>query len=191
MSARTPASEGEPSSTALLVIDVQVDIFKGRKPAADWPQILERIRGLVTGARAAHVPVIFVQHDGPHGHRLQTGSPGWALDPRLDVRPTDQVVRKRACDAFHDTALSGVLEELGTRRLVVCGCWTDYCVDTTCRRAVSQGYEVTLVGDAHCCGDSDTLTAAQIIAHHNETLDGLDAGAAKLTVCKAADLNWS
>jgi nicotinamidase-related amidase len=35
---------------------------------------------------------------------------------------------------------------------------TQYCVDTTVRRAVSLGYEVTLVGDGHMTADSDALT---------------------------------
>ena len=35
---------------------------------------------------------------------------------------------------------------------------TQYCVDTIVRRAVSLGYEVTLVGDGHMTADSDALT---------------------------------
>ena len=59
---------------------------------------------------------------------------------------------------------------------------TEYCVDTTSRRAVSMGYDVTLVGDAHTTFDNELLTAAQIIAHHNALLNGFDAGAHTITV---------
>lgn len=45
------------------------------------------------------------------------------------------------------------------------------CVDTTSRVAISRGYDVTLVRDAHTTSDSEVLTAAQIVAHHNYTLD--------------------
>ncbi len=56
------------------------------------------------------------------------------------------------------------------------GAQSNYCVDTTSRRAVSVGYDVTLVSDAHTTEDSDVLTAEQIIAHHNSTLDHFWAG---------------
>jgi len=54
--------------------------------------------------------------------------------------------------------------------LIICGLQTDFCVDTTVRRAFTLGYHVTLVADAHSTLDNGVLTAAQIIAHHNATL---------------------
>jgi nicotinamidase-related amidase len=56
--------------------------------------------------------------------------------------------------------------------LVVAGIQTEYCVDTTCRRAYSLGYDVTLVQDGHSTWDTPDLCAPQIIAHHNRTLGG-------------------
>jgi hypothetical protein len=53
--------------------------------------------------------------------------------------------------------------------LVLAGMQTEYCIDTTCRRARSQGYEVVLAADAHSTYPG-TLPAEQIIAHHNEVL---------------------
>ena len=53
---------------------------------------------------------------------------------------------------------------------------TEYCVDTTCRRAISLGYDVTLASDAHLTQDNGVLSAANIIAHHNFVLDNFGAG---------------
>ena len=53
---------------------------------------------------------------------------------------------------------------------------TEYCVDTTCRRAVSLGYDVTLASDAHLTRDNGVLTAGNIIAHHNFVLHEFGAG---------------
>jgi nicotinamidase-related amidase len=53
---------------------------------------------------------------------------------------------------------------------------TEYCVDTTCRRATSLGYDVTLVSDAHLTRDSEVLPATSIIAHHNFVLADFGAG---------------
>jgi nicotinamidase-related amidase len=44
------------------------------------------------------------------------------------------------------------------------------CVDTTCRRAFSLGYKVTLAQDAHSTWKTDHPTASQIIEHHNRVL---------------------
>jgi nicotinamidase-related amidase len=74
----------------------------------------------------------------------------------------------------------------GVTNLVVAGGMTEYCVDTTCRRATSLGYDVTLAGDAHLTRDNGVLTAANIIAHHNFVLDDFGAGDHVITV-KPAD----
>jgi len=52
------------------------------------------------------------------------------------------------------------------------GAQTEVCVDTTCRRAFSLGFEVTLVSDGHSTWDNATLSADQIIRHTNDTLAG-------------------
>jgi nicotinamidase-related amidase len=172
--------------TALVVIDVQQGIFAGKRPSPRWPGILERIGALAARAAAAGLPVVYVQHDGGPGHRLEAGGDGWRLDPALaPTRPT-LVCRKTACDAFFETPLEAELDDLGVERLVVAGCMSQFCVDTTCRRAVSLGYDVVLAADAHATADAGALTADQIIAHHNDTLDGLDAGGAELKVMPAA-----
>ncbi|MFJ8526575.1 hypothetical protein [Bacillus sp. NPDC094106] len=50
---------------------------------------------------------------------------------------------------------------------------TQFCVDTTCRRAYSIGYkENILVKDAHSTFDTAVLSASQIVEHHNNTLGG-------------------
>lgn len=174
--------------TALVVIDVQRGILTGKRPSPRWPEILERIGALAARAAAAGLPVVYVQHDGGPGHRLAVGSEGWQLDPVLAATPPAVVCRKTACDAFFETPLQAELGRLGVKRLVVAGCMTQFCVDTTCRRAVSLGYDVVLVGDAHATADSGALGADQIIAHHNATLDGFDAGSAAVTVMPAAAL---
>src|SRR4051794_24044195 len=66
------------TNTALLVIDVQVGLVDGggREPAYTGEQILMNIKHVLTAARAAETTVIYVQHDGDSGGRLEPGSPG-------------------------------------------------------------------------------------------------------------------
>ena len=161
--------------TALLIIDVQVGILESER-AYRSGEVLERISSLLEQSRASDTAIIYVQHDGPEGDPLEVGSPGWQIHPAIAPAAGEPVVRKRACDSFFATTLQSELEERGIRHLVVTGAMTEYCVDTTCRRATSFGYDVTLVGDAHTTHDNDLLSAAQIILHHNKLHDGFDAG---------------
>ena len=51
--------------------------------------------------------------------------------------------------------------------VIISGMQTQYCVDTTTRRAFSEGYKVTLVSDAHSTFDTEVLRAEDIVKHHN------------------------
>ncbi len=135
-----------------------------------------RIAKLIREARSRGLAVLYVQHDGEVGHRLERGSAGWQIRPEIAPLPGEPVIHKTACDAFFQTTLQGELEARNVDTLIVAGCATQYCVDTSVRRAVSLGYDVKLAGDGHMTADSGGLTFEQIIAHHNELLDGFDAG---------------
>ena len=165
--------------TALVVVDVQVGMFTASPPVFRGVQILAAIGQLLERARAASAPVIYVQHDGTEpDHPLRPGGPGWPIHPQIAPLPGDPVVRKRFSDSFQETELAHVLKTRGIKRLVLAGIQTDYCVDTTCRRAFSLGYGVTLAADAHTTWDGaafwkesgDSISASQIIAHHNRVL---------------------
>ena len=168
-------------STALVVIDVQVGILESAR-AYHRSEVLGRISSLLERARASGTPIIYVQHDGPQGHAVEVGSSGWQIHPEIAPAPGEPVVRKSASDSFFQTNLQRELEERGIRHLVITGAMTEYCVDTTCRRATSLGYDVTLVSDAHTTHDNDLLSAAVIISHHNALLDGFDAGDHSISV---------
>jgi nicotinamidase-related amidase len=158
------------SKTALIVIDVQQGMFSHSENPYDGDGMLSRISSLVERAREASMPVIFVQHDGGPGHPLEKPSEGWKVNPSTGYRDGDLVIEKRNCDAFQDTDLQSTLEKMGVSDLVLAGMMTEYCVDTTCRRAFSQGYKVTLVEDAHSTFSKPHINAEQIIGHHNEIL---------------------
>ena len=168
------------SKEAVVIIDLQnaiLDIpgMKRRvETHAALDELLTRIAALIR--RARNIPILFVQHDGPVGHRLERGSPGWQIRPEITPVHGDPVIHKSACDSFFETTLTTELTSRGVSALIVAGCMTQYCVDTTVRRAVTLGYDVTLVGDGHMTADSDSLIFEQVIAHHNMALDGLDAG---------------
>lgn len=159
--------------TALLVIDAQVNMFQP-DPVYDADRVRAAIRDLIGRARAAGAPVVFVRNNGGPGDPDEPRTAGWAIHPDLAPAGGETLIDKHTPDAFHQTKLSGVLAERGVGQLVLAGMQTEYCIDTTCRRAFSLGYEVTLAADAHSTYDG-VLPAAQIIAHHNAVLNAFAA----------------
>jgi nicotinamidase-related amidase len=160
------------NKTALLVIDVQVGNFEENSPVYNGDELLSTIVGLIHQARAGAIPVLYIQHCGPEGAIDQPDTPGWEIHPAIAPIKGEVVVQKRNPDAFQDTSLQRELQSMGIKKLIIAGLQTEYCVDTTCRRAYSLGYDVILVKDAHSTWDTDLLPASQIIAHHNDVLGG-------------------
>jgi nicotinamidase-related amidase len=152
--------------TALLVIDMQAGMFE--EGVYEGERLLTVLQGVIAKARAAGVPVIYVQHNEENG--LVHGTPAWEVHPAVAPLAGDLTVQKHHPDSFQDTNLQQELESRGIRRLITCGIQTEMCVDTTTRRAYSLGYDVTVVKDAHSTFHTPGLTAEQIIGHHNNTL---------------------
>lgn len=156
-------------TTALLMIDVQHALCSGEYKAFESERVIERINTVSRKMREARAPVVVIQHEAPGGP-LEHETKGWNLAAGLDVQPTDIYIRKKATDSFHNTELQAILQSHGVKKLVICGLQSEFCVDTTTRRALALGYPVTLVSDAHSTMNNSILSAAQITAHHNETL---------------------
>ena len=176
--------------TAVLVIDMQQALCSGEEAAHDIERVTQRVNGLTRSAREARAPVFLVQHEEDEGS-LQYGTEGWQLARSLETAPGDIRLRKRACDSFLNTELQALLQQHGVRHLVICGLQTDFCVDTTVRRALSLGYDVTLAADAHSTCGNGVLTAPQIVAHHNRVLGNLQNFGPRMEVKRAGDLTFS
>lgn len=176
-------------TTALLVIDVQAGLFDGDKRPGDAAAVIERINGLAERARRAQVPVIYVQHER-EGSPLAHGSPGWALARDLQPAPLDVRLRKTTPDSFLHTRLEPLLQEHDIKHLVICGYASEFCVDTTTRRAAALGYTVTLAADAHTTHDKPHASAEQIRAHENATLPNLTSFGPEIRALPAAEIGF-
>jgi nicotinamidase-related amidase len=171
--------------TALLVIDMQVALLEGAK-RFDADGVVRRINDLAHAVRAKGGAVVFIQHEDEDD--FTHGAPGWRILPALDSRPEDVYVRKTACDSFYRSNLEHALRERGVTRLLVTGCATDFCVDTTIRSAASKDYAVAVVADGHTTADRPHLPAEKIIEHHNWMWARLILPGRPVTVAKAEEL---
>ena len=158
------------SNTALLIVDMQVGILENQDfPIFQKEQLISNINALISKAKAAHKLVIFIRHTEESGP-LEINTPGWHISSKIKVDEQDIIINKYTPDCFHQTTLSGLLEDQNIQTLVIAGLQTEYCIDTTCRRAFTLGYSTILVSDAHSTCDNGILSAQKIIEHHNQVL---------------------
>lgn len=151
-------------NTAVLVIDVQNGVVAN---GHNRDQVVANINEVVTKARAADVPVVWIQHDAED---LPKGSDNWQIVPELEPKDDEPKVEKQYGDSFEATNLEGVLANLKVGSLVITGAQTDACVRSTLHGAVARGYDAILVGDAHTTDDYSEYgmpTADKVIAHTN------------------------
>jgi nicotinamidase-related amidase len=174
-------------TTALLIIDVQHGLCFGPYHAFEADRVIDRINLVARKMREAGATVVLIQHEEPDAP-LVYGTEGWSLAAGLEVSPTDIYLRKKATDSFHNTELHDILQARGVNQLVICGLQSEFCVDTTTRRALALGYAVTLVADGHSTVDNGVLSAAQITAHHNETLANISSFGPRAVAVRAGDL---
>jgi len=143
--------------------------------------VVANIAALVDKARAAGVPVVWVQHSS---EGLAKGSDEWRIVPELSPDEAEPLVEKNYGDSFEDTTLESVLSGLGVGRLVVVGAQTDACIRSTLHGAFARGYDAILVSDAHTTEDQTEWGAPppdKVIAHTNlywtyQTAPGRTAG---------------
>ena len=157
------------SDTALVIIDVQMGMFDEEEPVHNGEKLLQTLSDLIRKARQAMVPVVYIQHNDS---QFVQGNADWLIHPAIAPLKGELVVQKTTPDSFNKTNLGEELEKMGVKKLVIGGIQTEYCVDTTSCCAFSLGYDVTLVEDGHSTWDNRYITAEQVIAHHNNTLDG-------------------
>ncbi len=175
------ANPGDPGKSALLVIDVQRDLFAQKTPIYREETLIANILDLVDRAHRAGVPVIYIQHHSDDF--LVKGSEGWQLHAELHPQPEDYKVFKEHSNAFEEEAMGELLISLGVGRLVVTGLVTHGCVKNNCLGGLKEGYQVVLAGDTHSNFSKD---AAALIEKWNKTL--ADQGVA---VVNTADVHFN
>ena len=192
ISPTTSSAEGlaawiAPGRTAVLVIDMQVDFAAPHGLLGGYgvdmgvvEPALAAAEQLVSEARAAGVPVIFVGLFTT----LESDSPAWnerirrrGGDPDTDAalcrlgtlgadfygpQPIEGelVIEKTRYSGFLGTDLDARLKALGVDTLVVAGVTTECCVDSTVRDAFNLDYHVFVAADACAAYEADIHAAS-------------------------------
>ncbi|AQS88768.1 isochorismatase hydrolase [Neoasaia chiangmaiensis NBRC 101099] len=167
----------DPTSTALVLIDLQDGIVNMNLSPRDGQTTVATGRALAEKARASGVKVVLVHvgfasdfADAP-SHNVDARLPlpegglpaGWS-DLVSDLRQEgDLVVYKRQWGAFTGTDLDLQLRRRGIRTIVLGGIATNFGVESTLRHAWELGYDIVVPEDA--CTSADANLHRMTIEH--------------------------
>src|ERR671922_755217 len=164
----------DPSVTALLVIDMQKgfcdpesQMEKAGIGTANQRAVLPDILRLVDFARGQGMPVLWSQqiHYPEDVTRSRRRIPShiekqhwapclrgtWEVDfvdeVQEAIQPDDFIVEKHRASVFFETTLDTKLRMLGIEQILISGCNTDFCVETTIRDGYYRDMDIIVVRD--------------------------------------------
>ena len=185
------ATVREGNKTVLLVVDMQVGVVV---EAWDAPHRLANAARAVESARAAGIPVIWVQHTDEA--ELPYGSPQWQWAPELVPAEGELRIDKRFNSSFEETSLEEDLARLGVTHVALAGAATNWCIRATAYGALDRGYDLTLVSDAHTTGnmefqDGMVIPASHVIRDLNLAMTWLSYPGRATRAVPAAELDFA
>ena len=173
--------------TALMVVDVQVGVMQ---ECANAAQTIANVARTVERARAAQVPVIWVQHESDE---LKRDSDAWQWVPALVPAAGEARVYKQFNSSFEQTNTDELLAQAGVSHIVLAGAQSNWCIRATAYGALERGYDLTLVKDAHTTSDLDLgngtrIDAATIVRDLNVTMKWLQYPGRRNAVAAAEEV---
>ena len=148
------------TADVLLVIDMQNGVCHyENQTISRFDQLTSGINDRIAAYEDASKPVIFVQHDDDY---LFKGSDKWKVIPELDTTHAYHYIEKTHPNAFYQTELKSILDQLDVQSIEVCGAETHYCIDSTVKFAHGSGYAVYMKKKLHSSWDSEWMTPDEI-----------------------------
>ena len=179
---RTLEQAVHPERMALVVYDMQVGIVR---QITDGARVVAQVQRALSAARGAGMRVFFTRHMslpselmGASQYRMAMAwqkvdrpelvkpwflrdSPGFALAPELQSRPSEAIFDKLAMSAFEGTPLEFALRDCGVVAVALAGIALEIGIEPTARHAADLGFLPVLIEDA--CGAGHAEAAARSI----------------------------
>ncbi|HZU34219.1 MAG TPA: isochorismatase family cysteine hydrolase [Candidatus Angelobacter sp.] len=178
-------------SIALLIIDVinDMEFEEGMQLLRQALPMAKKIAALKARARAAQVPIIYVNDNFGHwrsdlktqiSHCLNDGVRGEPVARLLAPEHSDFFVLKPKSSGFFGTTLHTLLRHLGVNTLVLTGLAADVCILFTAHDAHLRDYQIIVPSD---CVASNTLRETRMALANMEK-------AAHALICKSSSINF-
>ncbi|TGK17813.1 cysteine hydrolase family protein [Leptospira stimsonii] len=157
-------------TTALLILDVQMDFFPGGKFELDGAsKAASKGENVLHYFREKKLPVFHIQHVSTRKGAtfFFPGTPGVEFHSSHTPIAGESVIVKHTVNPFLNTNLLKELQEKNVSRLVIFGMMTHMVVDSTVRAAFDLGYkDIVVISDASATRalkfESNSITAEQI-----------------------------
>lgn len=174
-----------------------------------YPAMVPRLARLIDGARAAGVRVVYVMMTTLPGRLIESpaqirfnrrlhlaanggepldyttdGSVGQQIIPELPVEDGDVIVKKYRSSGFWGTNLDMLLRSNAVQTVIVAGCTTEGCVESTARDAMFNDYYVVIPEDCVASDDREQHDASLLLMRHRfdiSTSDGILAEWSRVT----------
>jgi nicotinamidase-related amidase len=137
-----------------MVIHLQNTALPGRM--GDSPSYIRFNLRMHQGAR----------RDGPPLRYSVPGTPGHEFAPDFTPLPHELVVRKYRSSGFWGTNLDMLLRSNGIKTVVMGGCTTEGCVESTARDAMFNDYYVVIAEDCVASDDKAQHEASLLLMRH-------------------------
>jgi nicotinamidase-related amidase len=156
-----------------------------------YPDMIPRVARLIEGARTAGVTVVYVQMTTLPGRAIESpaqirfnlrlhlesnggeplrytedGSTGQQIIDELAPGPNDLMVKKYRSSGFWGTNLDMLLRSNGILSVIVTGCTTEGCVESTARDALFNDYYVVVAEDCVASDDPAQHDASMLLMRH-------------------------
>lgn len=156
--------------SALLVMDFQTFILNNFLPQGKAGDVIRNTATLISAARAAGVPVIYISVGFRKGYPevsqnntifssikengiFMTDSESTTIHTDVAPAENEAVIIKRRIGAFSFTELDMILRAQGTETLILTGVTTSGVVLSTVGQAFDLDYRLIVASD--CCADPD------------------------------------
>ncbi len=182
--------EQKGNNDVLLVVDVQAGVVKD---AWDADRIIGNLKLAVERARAANVPVVWVQHSDEN---FEFGAPEWQFATGLKPADGELLIHKNFNSSFEATTLGEELEKLGAGHIVLGGAQTNWCIRATAYGALERGYDLTLLKDGHTTcsidlGNGESIEASEMIKELNIAMKWLSYPGRKNAIAAVEEIVFS
>jgi len=152
--------------TAILLVDLMKGFtYPEFQLGADLSEVVESNAILLAMARKKKLPIFFVISEYeknmkdagmwgqkfPSAKNLQIGSEQVDIDPRLDPKPEELIIRKKFPSSFFGTPLVSYLIAQSIDTLIITGTTTSGCVRATVVDALQYGFRPIV--PVECVGD--------------------------------------
>ncbi len=145
-------------NTALLIIDVQNDYFKGgNMPLMRAEEAGKNTRKMLEYFRKNNLPVINIKHIAINEGAtfFLPDTKGAKINSLVEPKNGEKVIVKHYPNSFRDTDLLTYLQSKQIKNLIITGMMTDVCVESTTRAAFDLGFNNTIIGDATATRDRE------------------------------------